>query len=181
MSGGGVEKHLLISGLKIGKSFLQCGIGVVFEVLFCKLLIMLNRKSESGFTLIEVTVAIAIFGLVIAGGLIGVRRGFEVVEHSRHYTRVSQILQSELEELRTYDWDVVNGMPATTSLTIDPEFDNGTFDIYTVTRNITVINSELKQIDVIGSYVNRRGQTVTMSYTSFYSKEGVNDYYYRVI
>jgi len=133
-------------------------------------------------TLVEVMVAMAIFGLVIAGGLIGVRRGFEVVENSRHYTRVSQLLQSEAESLRTLSWSDFSALPAEEEVDLDPVFDDaGTYDIYTVKRTITSISSSLKQVDVVASFVNRQGKRISMTYTTFVSEDGVNDYYYRTI
>jgi len=138
-------------------------------------------ETKNGFTLVEVIVAMGLFALVIAGGLIGVRRGFEIVENSRHYTRVSQILQSEVESLRTLSWSDLSALPATVTITVDPEFDTGSYDIYSVERTITNVSTTLKRVDVVASYTSRQGRTINMRYLTFFSDGGVNDYYYRTI
>lgn len=143
-----------------------------------------RAESKDGFTIIEVVIAMGIFALVIAGGMIGVRRGFEVVENSRHYTRVSQILQSEVESMRSLSWAEVDALPANSTITIDPEFDTGTYDMYTVTRVITPVSGtsgDVKQVDVTATFTNRQGRTISMNYVTFFADGGVNDYYYRTI
>ena len=140
------------------------------------------RRAKQAFTLIEVVIAITIFGLVIAGGLVGVRRGFEVVENSRHYTRVSQLLQSEAESLRSLSWEDFCNLPAKATLTLDPTFDEaGSYDVYTVVRVFTTVSSSLRQVDVTASYTNRQGRVLSLNYVTFVTKDGVNDYYYRTI
>lgn len=176
-------KCLLSNGLKLSKRWFPLLIGLLIALVFPRFFMMESTHSaRQGFTVIEVMVAIAIFGLVIAGGLIGIRRGFEVVENSRHYTRISQLLQSEAESLRTLSWDEFCALPATETLALDPVFDDaGTYDVYTVVRKITTISASLRQVDVTASFTNRQGRVLSLNYVTFVAEDGVNDYYYRTI
>ena len=140
-----------------------------------------GTTSMSGFTLTEVIVAMGIFTLVIAGGLSGVRRGFDILQDSRNYTRVSQILQSEVEALRTYSWEELTALSTNKIISVDTQFDMNAYDMYTVRRRIVTIEDDLRKVNVIISYKNNRGRLVTLKYVTFFTKGGLNDYYYRTI
>lgn len=122
-----------------------------------------------------------IFTLVIAGGLAGIRRGFDILQDSRNYTRISQILQSEVESLRTLSWEDLTVLPDNTLVDVDTQFDTNAYDIYTVRRLIETVEDDLRRVVVVISYQNRRGKPVTLRYITFFTRGGVNDYYYRTI
>jgi len=139
-----------------------------------------SRKT-AGYSLVEVIVAAGIFALVIAGGIAGVRMGFQVVDNSRHYTRISQILQSEVESLRALSWNELKGLPQESKIAIDPKFSTAAYDAYTLQRSIVVESVSLRRIEVLVQYHTRSGQAAALKYITFFSEGGVNDYYYRVI
>lgn len=134
-----------------------------------------------GFTLTEVIVSMGIFTMVIAGGLSGVRRGFDILQDSRNYTRVSQILQSEVETLRTFSWEELTGLSTNVEISVDTQFDTSAYDMYTVRRRIITMEDELRRVVISVSYQNDRGRLVTLNYVTFFTQGGVNDYYYRTI
>ncbi|MGZ0657209.1 prepilin-type N-terminal cleavage/methylation domain-containing protein [Coraliomargarita sp. W4R53] len=136
---------------------------------------------RSGFTLTEVIMAIGIFTMVIAGGLSGVRRGFDILRDSRNYTRVSQILQSEVESLRTLSWEDLIALPDNVKIDVDTQFDTRAYDMYTVRRRIIDTGVDLRQVEVAVSYENDRGRLVTLRYQTFFTRGGLNDYFYRAI
>ncbi len=140
-----------------------------------------HLRGRSGVTLVEVIVAMAIFGMVIAGGFIGVSRGFELIGNSRNYTRVSQILQSEVESLRTLSWDDFINLPTNELVAVRSQFDLSAYDIYTVRRKILTESDRLRRVEIFVSYVNKQGRQVTLKYLTFFTKGGVNDYFYRTI
>jgi len=119
--------------------------------------------------------------MVIAGGLSGIRRGFDILQDSRNYTRVSQILQSEMETLRTLSWEGLNELPTNVIISVDTQFDTNAYDMYTVRRKIITVEDDLREVNVIVSYQNDRGRLVTLKFVTFFTKGGVNDYYYRTI
>lgn len=140
-----------------------------------------NTASKKGYSLVEVIVAAGIFAMVIAGGIAGVRMGFQIVENSRHYTRISQILQSEVESLRVLSWKELKELAPTVEVKIDPKFSTSAYDAYTVRREIYSESSSLRRIEMIVEYENRTGKAITLKYMTFFTQGGVNDYYYRTI
>lgn len=140
-----------------------------------------NLKNKEGYSLVEVIVAAGIFGMVIAGGIAGVRMGFEIVSNSRHHTRVSQILQSEVESLRSLSWRDLQQLPSSEVVDINAQFNTSAYDAYTVERSIHVESSSLRRVEVLVTYNKRSGKSMSLKYLTFFSEGGVNDYYYRTI
>lgn len=140
-----------------------------------------KAKCRRGFTLTEVIVALGIFSMVIAGGLIGLRRGYELIGNSRDYTRISQILQSEVEALRTLAWDDLIELSDNTLIKVENQFDLSAYDAYTVRRKIYTESSTLRRVEMTVSFKNDQGRLVTLKYLTFFTKGGVNDYFYRTI
>ncbi|MGJ8650110.1 MAG: type IV pilus modification PilV family protein [Opitutaceae bacterium] len=140
-----------------------------------------QAKCRKGFTLTEVVVALGIFSMVIAGGLIGLRRGYELIGNSRDYTRISQILQSEVEALRTLAWDDLIEFSDNTLIKVETQFDLSAYDAYTVRRRIYTESATLRRVEVTVSFKNDQGRLVTLKYLTFFTKGGVNDYFYRTI
>ncbi|MDA9317480.1 prepilin-type N-terminal cleavage/methylation domain-containing protein [Puniceicoccaceae bacterium] len=136
---------------------------------------------SKGFTLTELIVAMGIFTMVIAGGLSGVSRGFDILGDSRNFTRVSQILQSEIESLRSLSWQELTDLPENAEISLDTQFDTSAYNLYGVSREIISVEDEIRQVNVIVSHENGRGRLITLKYITFFSKGGLNDYYYRVL
>mgnify|MGYP001591617813 CR=1 FL=1 len=138
-----------------------------------------STKRKEAFTLIEVIVAMAIFALVIAGGIVGVRRGFELVDTSRHYTRSSQVLQSELELLRTLPWATLSSL-TNDELTskfnqqIRDQFGSGT---YTGSVATEVFGGDKMKVAVNVEWSGRSARVHAVSYITYFTEGGVNDYY----
>ncbi|MFP4674405.1 MAG: prepilin-type N-terminal cleavage/methylation domain-containing protein [Opitutales bacterium] len=140
-----------------------------------------ERGSGSGFTLVEVMFAMVLFALIIAGGLTAIRQGFSIVEGARHYTRVSQIAQSEMEAIRSLSWKAFSDLPATEDIDVNARFDDSVYQIYNAERKIIDESSDRKRVEVTVTFTNRSGRDRTMKYVTYFVKDGVNDYYYRTI
>ncbi len=125
--------------------------------------------------------AAGIFAMVIAGGIAGVRMGFQIVDNARHYTRVSQILQSEVESLRALSWKEIQQLPSTVKVNINPQFSTSAYDAYQVERKVFNESALLRRIEVAVTYTTRGGREVNLKYLTFFAEGGVNDYYYRTI
>ena len=137
-----------------------------------------SSDTRKGFTLVEVLVAMVLFTMVIAGGLIGLSRGFELVDTSRNYTRSSQVLQSELELLRTLPWDTFTTVSAddlstTFQAQIDSQFNVDDY-VGTITTDLT---DSLMKVTVTVAWAGRSGRVYTLSYITYFTEGGVNDYY----
>jgi prepilin-type N-terminal cleavage/methylation domain-containing protein len=102
----------------------------------------LNSGSrQTGYTLAEVMVGIAIMSVMFLTLYMGFTQGFGVVQNSRENLRATQILQQQAEVIRLYTWEQVDpnaGMvPTTTTWTFYPLGGGGDQGItYTGTVNI---------------------------------------------
>jgi prepilin-type N-terminal cleavage/methylation domain-containing protein len=140
-----------------------------------------RQSGRAGFTLVEVIVSMTIFTMVISGGLTGVRQGFELVDSSRHRTRVSQLLQSEIESLRTLSWEEIEALPASATIDIDTQFETSAHDTYTVKRAIIAEEDDLARVELSVTYTTQSQKAVTLKCLTYFTQGGVNDYYYRTI
>jgi uncharacterized protein (TIGR02598 family) len=70
----------------------------------------LNRETgtESGFTIVEVVLAMAIAGVMFVALYSGLMGGFMLMRMARENTRATQILLEKMETIRLYTWDQIN-------------------------------------------------------------------------
>ena len=140
---------------------------------------ILSHNRQGAFTLIEVMVAMIVFSMVIAGGLVGISRGFELIDTTRNYTRSSQVLQSELELLRTLPWSTFSQL-SDSELTekfqkqIVAQFGADSY-VGAVATELT--GGDLMQVVVTIEWSARKGRVHTLNYVTFFTDGGVNDYY----
>lgn len=113
--------------------------------------------------------------------------GFKMLEEARASTLASQILQSEIENLRLRNWTQIKDLAADptlreftveldTTLTGFPKF-ACTRDFYTVT--VDGSDDLLKQAVVSVAWTTNDGRSRTRRYMTYLAKDGINDYYYR--
>ncbi|KRP35834.1 MAG: hypothetical protein ABS34_09945 [Opitutaceae bacterium BACL24 MAG-120322-bin51] len=140
---------------------------------------ILSHNRQGAFTLIEVLVAMIVFSMVIAGGLVGISRGFELIDTTRNYTRSSQVLQSELELLRTLPWSTFSQL-SDSALTekfqaqIIAQFGA---DSYVGAVKTELTGGDLMKVVVTVEWSARKGRVHTLNYVTFFTDGGVNDYY----
>ena len=64
--------------------------------------------ARSGYTLIELLVAIAILGIVFVSLYAGFSAGFAIIKLARENLRATQIMQEKMETIRLYTWEQIN-------------------------------------------------------------------------
>lgn len=60
------------------------------------------------YSIIEVLVAVSVFGVVFVSLYSGFSSGFAVIQLARENLRATQILQEKMETIRLYTWDQIN-------------------------------------------------------------------------
>lgn len=135
----------------------------------------------SGFTLVELIISISLIGLVMAGLFSLHGQSIRMIEDSRHLTRVSQILQSEMENMRTMNWNDIQALPFYEKFDPSSKFTEAFSDRYTCYRYMITKgeNNEQRETLLIALWKNSRGTWKIQVYRTVFSKEGINDYYYR--
>src|SRR5262245_30151305 len=86
-----------------------------------------NRRA-AGFSLVEVTVGMAVIGTSAIALFSGFTSGFFTMQMARENLRATQIMLEKTETLRLYSWDQINTggfIPATFTAPYDPNSTNG--------------------------------------------------------
>ena len=138
-------------------------------------------SSKSGFTLVELIISISLIGMVMAGLFSLHGQSIRMIEDSRHLTRVSQILQNEMENMRTMNWNDIKAMPSYETFEPSGRFIEAFSDRYFCYRFMIPKGLDLEQREalLIAQWKNSRGTLETQVYRTVFSKDGINDYYYR--
>ena len=138
-----------------------------------------SHNRQGAFTLIEVMVAMIVFSMAIAGGLLGISRGFELIDTTRNYTRSSQVLQSELELLRTLPWLTFSQLSESvlTEKFQEQIIDQFGEDSYVGAVTTELTGGDLMKVMVTVEWSTRKGRVHTLNYVTFFTEGGVNDYY----
>lgn len=144
------------------------------------------HQGSRGFTLVEVMVATYILSVVFASLFGAMAQGMKMMDFTRDLTRVSQILQSEMEDLRTLNWNELEDLRDNKALqfySAKTHYAGDLADRYRVYRWVLphpVHSSEMirVRIYVMWTVPGRGGQQWRILSTDF-TKNGLNDYYYR--
>ena len=142
---------------------------------FCR-----RTTGQAGFSLVEVSIASLVVAVLIGSILTTVTHGFGILSRSRETVRGNQILQGELETMRTYSWSQITNSGTFTNSTIS---DGGV--IYSVTRsaaqytNSTTYGSNyMRKVTISILWTNMTGDPITKSMTTLISQGGLDDYIY---
>jgi prepilin-type N-terminal cleavage/methylation domain-containing protein len=151
------------------------------------------HAGDAAFSMIEVVVALAIFGIVFLSLYSSMSSGFAVVRLSRENLRATQIMEEKMETIRLYTWAQVtsNGFVPTNFTEVFYKMTNasstglvsGAGITYTGTVSIVsapvteAYSNDLKQITVTLKWLSDRTPR-QRDMTTFVSKYGVQNYVY---
>lgn len=99
-----------------------------------------RQVRSSGFTLLEVLIAMVIAGIVSVSLYAGLAQCFSSVQSSRHRLRATQVLTEKFEVIRLYNWDQINTpgfVPTTFTEYYQPATNGNRGIVYTGTITIT--------------------------------------------
>lgn len=139
------------------------------------------RSPSPGFTLAEVMVSLAIMGILFTAAFGAYFLGLRLLEDARHRLRASQIIQSELERLRSLNWTNIQALPSSTNFFPEGEFVAQFADTYTATRNFETVSSNTQLLTrVTVSWTNSRGIAASESFCTVITEGGLSDYLYSI-
>lgn len=138
------------------------------------------RSGVDGFSLVEVSIAMLVIAILIASILTTVTHGFSILSRSRETLRANQILQQELETIRTYSWlQMTNSANFASTNSTDQGI------TYSITRAATnfynstsYCSNNMKQVTITVTWTNSSGTVESKSMTTVVNKGGLNDYLY---
>lgn len=147
-----------------------------------------RRPLAAGFTIVEVMMGVFIMAFSIATSITTMQRGFMSIDSARNISLASQIMQSEIEKMRLKDWSVVSGYapdpatPTTTEPGIDPAFASVSSRFRLVrTTSTPTGQTDVRKIVLTVTWTGADGRTMSRSYTTYYGRYGLWDYYYNSV
>lgn len=131
----------------------------------------MTRKSERGFTVIELLVAIAVVGILVPT-LIGFLNTLNRLnDRARDMTVVNSLVENKVEGLRSAGYSAVNNGTVSFSNELPVSLGNPKSATYVVTSP----TAGMKQVDITVSY-NDHGTTQTVQYRTYIGELGVGQY-----
>jgi len=142
----------------------------------------LENTAQSGFTLVEVMVGMFLLAVVFTSAFGSYFLGMRIVEDAREELRASQIIQSELEAMRTMNWADMEELAALGTSQFSPQ---GTFiqnfaNDYISYRYVSN-DADKKRVVIWVWWKNSRGTYTFQIFNTVFTKNGINDYYYRQV
>lgn len=143
-------------------------------------------SGKEGFTLVEVMIAMVLMAMVFTAAFGSYFLGMRMIQDSREEVRAAQIIQSELERLRTKNWAQLTKMYINEPVEFfEPQ---GTF-VKQYAKDYTAYRIIQKHPDgkpmywvvVVVRWTNSRGVLVYQLFNTVFTQDGLNDYYYRDI
>lgn len=130
--------------------------------------------------------AVMVLTMAIATSITTVQRALQSIDTARNMTLAGQIMQSEIERIRLRDWGTISTYAtAATPLTIDSSFSGNSYVAnlianrgLSLSRTVSDPESDLRQITMTVTWRNVDGRTLSRSYTTYYARYGMYDYFY---
>lgn len=141
----------------------------------------LNSNNTSGFTLVEVVVGMTLMAMIFTAAFGTYFLGMRIVEDAREELRASQIIQSELEAMRTLNWNDLEALPDVATFEPKGNFVKQFAKDYIAYRQVYDINSEQKRVVIYVWWTNSRNVYTYQIFNTIFTRYGLNDYYYRQV
>jgi prepilin-type N-terminal cleavage/methylation domain-containing protein len=138
-------------------------------------------SGRKAFTLVEIMVALTLISMIFAGVFGILRQSLFLTESARDYTRVAQILQSEIELMRSMNWTDLSAVPYWSKFEPQGTFVAAYKDRYTCYKWVLNRNADQKEILLVCLWTDGRNKTLYKTYRTLFTRRGLNDYYYRAL
>lgn len=142
-----------------------------------------RRKSGKAFTIVEVMMASTVMAFALSTSVLVIMGGFKSIDVARNMTLASQVLQSEMERIRLMDWGDIHALQGQQNVDLATVFTSNTaiaarFSLVRTVSDVTDKIGEMKLIVLQATWTNSSGRSVSRSFTTYYTKNGLYDYYY---
>jgi uncharacterized protein (TIGR02598 family) len=145
------------------------------------------RHKFSGFSLVEVVIAMAVVGVCAIALLSGISSGMLTMQMARENMRATQIMVQRTETLRLYSWDqliTTNFIQTSFDEPYDPNATNGGQGVVyhgMVTLSsvpmATAYSDEMKQVTISLNWTTGRINR-SRTLTTFVARNGLQNYIY---
>jgi len=129
------------------------------------------------FTLVEVMVASVVLVLGIVTAITAMQRGLQAQDTARNLSLATQLMQTEMEQLRLKSWSQLDALQAAGPASVTLDNAAGTAAArFTCTRMIADVRTDLKEITLTAEWRGYDGRPHTARLITRYGKNGLNDY-----
>lgn len=140
-----------------------------------------DPAHSNGFTLVEVVVSLTLMAIVFTAAFGSYFLGLRLLEDARHRLRASQIIQSEVERLRTLNWSALQALDTSAAFTPSGEYVAQFANLYTTARSIEFFSSgDQAEIIIEVDWTNSKGIQSSESFATVFTKGGLSDYLYSI-
>lgn len=146
-----------------------------------------RKRCSTGFSLVEVVIAMAVTGVSSVALLSAISSGMLTMQMARENVRATQIMMEKTETLRLYSWDQLNAtnfVLTTFTEKYDPNSTNGAQGItYNGTVTIasapmaTAYSNSVKQVTISLSWTTGH-LSRNRSFTTLVARNGLQNYIY---
>jgi hypothetical protein len=139
-------------------------------------------------------VAAFVLVLAISSSLIVIQAGMRAIDNARYTTLAGQILQSQMEKLRLLTWTqlshptygpvsfptFVPDLASTTTAHLNRFVVGGTPGLCSqaITAAPSPFDTTLKEITLTATWIGMDGRQHSLSYVTYYGKNGISDFFY---
>jgi type II secretory pathway pseudopilin PulG len=153
-----------------------------------------HGSLRKGFTIVEVMAAAIVMALAISSSLIVLQHGMRAIDTARYTTLAGQILQSQMEKLRLLTWTQLThptygpvAFPtftpdlAATSVAQMNRFTAGGVTgqcAQSIVAAPAPFDTSMKEIKLTATWTGMDGRSHSLSYITYYGKNGLSDFFY---
>ena len=139
-----------------------------------------EKTAAAGFTLVEVMISMVLLAIVLSGAFSTYILGLRMMSDFREEVRATQIIQSEIERLRTQNFTQLASYLGEADFTPKGEFINEYSDVYEAQRTVSSISGGNQYlIGIRVQWTSQNGRQQTRWFNTVFTKDGLNDYYSR--
>lgn len=144
--------------------------------------------SKCGMTLIEVMIAMVVFGIAASSLFAMLNHGFRTIENARDVVRVTQTMQHQMENLRATPWTDfllqvgnsqinvdVNGVPTGSDVEVIPFG----WREFSMVQTITLEKTDYYEVEITAAWTDTSGREFSHSFVSWFTENGLNEFFTR--
>lgn len=129
--------------------------------------------------------AATVMAFALSTSVLTIMGAFRSIDVARNMTLASQVLQSEMERIRLMDWSDIHALTGKQDVDLTTVFTSNAdiaakFALARTVSDVTSKSGEMKLILLECTWTNSSGRSLTRSFTTYYTKNGLYDYYYTV-
>lgn len=140
----------------------------------------LRGAPQAGFTLVEILFGMVLLAIIFTSAFGTHFLALRMVEDSRDQVRASQVIQSELEAMRTMNWSDLEALGKGGEFVPRGRFAQVFVGRYTAYRSIVDLTDSMKEVRIWVEWESR-GRTYTQTFNTVFTRNGLNDYHYRAV